>query len=151
MRGICSRFRGPTRCPCFSLLCRAMASTLPVLDGLFKRCFGLYHSKQESRCIETTRSFCLSCFRSGRFLQHAGNASWSLGVTCYGRSNLNKEEQQALAGGPVETFLSSFLKGPRYARKFCFFSVLPRALPAKCVSPENHNMSIRFFVPSRLV
>lgn len=59
------------------------------------------------------RSFVFSNFRSGRFL-HSADASWSLGVTSYGRSNLNKAEQQALAGGPVKEFLSTSLKGRRY-------------------------------------
>ncbi|CAM9695881.1 unnamed protein product, partial [Ectocarpus sp. 13 AM-2016] len=79
------------------------ASRCVLLHGLFE-VWG--HGRNREDAVK-------DAFKSGRFLQHAGNASWSLGVTCYGRSNLNKEEQQALAGGPVETFLSSFLKGPR--------------------------------------
>lgn len=66
-----------------------------------------------SRAELFCRYFRFSCFRSGRFL-HSVDASWSLGVTSYGRSNLNKAEQQTLAGGPVEEFLSTSLKGRRY-------------------------------------
>ncbi|CAM9997330.1 unnamed protein product [Ectocarpus fasciculatus] len=79
------------------------ASRCVLLHGLFE-VWG--HGRNREDAVR-------DAFKSGHFLQHAGDASWSLGVTCYGRSSLNKSEQQRLAGGSVGTFLSSFLNGPR--------------------------------------
>eukprot|EP00752_Nemacystus_decipiens_P005917 g5347.t1 len=79
------------------------ASRCVLLHGLFE-VWG--HGRDQEEAVKDANT-------SERFLPSAGASSWSLGVTSYGRSNLSKAEQQALAGGPVEEFLSRTIKGPR--------------------------------------
>ncbi|CAM9766714.1 unnamed protein product [Ectocarpus fasciculatus] len=62
------------------------ASRYALLHGLFE-VWG--HGRNREDAVR-------DAFKSGRFLQHAGDALWSLGVTYYGRSSLNKSEQQGL-------------------------------------------------------
>lgn len=62
--------------------------------------------------------------RSGRFPHRCVDASWSLGVTSYGRSNLSKAQEQTIAGGHVGAFLSTSLQGRRYACCFVYLWAL---------------------------
>ncbi|CAM9897163.1 unnamed protein product, partial [Laminaria digitata] len=61
----------------------------------------------------TQEEAALDASTSGRFPEYFADASWSVGVTSYGRSNLSKAQEQTLAGGHVANFLSTFLRGAR--------------------------------------
>eukprot|EP00903_Cladosiphon_okamuranus_P011379 g10724.t2 len=79
------------------------ASRCVLLHGLFE-VWG--HGRDQEEAVK-------DAITSRRFGRSADASSWSLGVTSYGRSNLTKAEQQALAGGPVGEFLSKTINGPR--------------------------------------
>lgn len=77
-------------------VCRTIAATFPVIPEKLYAVTAMH------------------CGRSGRFPQRCVDVSWSLGVTSYGRSNLSKVQEQTIAGGPVDDFLSTSLEGRRY-------------------------------------
>lgn len=52
-------------------------------------------------------------YRSMRIPQCCTEATWSLGVSSYGRPQITTQEEDSMTSGPVMDFLTSRLKGPR--------------------------------------
>ncbi|CAM9394937.1 unnamed protein product, partial [Hapterophycus canaliculatus] len=75
------------------------ASRCVLLHGLFE-VWG--HGRNREEAVEDAST-------SRRFTSPGLSASWSLGVTSYGRSSLSKAEEGLLVGGVVEEYLSSSL------------------------------------------